>query len=119
MAKTILIAVKDLLFGSKIQEATKRTQTAVSWASRFERLRDEVEKKAPEVLVADLGDPGNLDEIAAVKAARPDLRVVGFLGHAAEDAIARAREIGVDEIFTKGQFSAQVDRILVRERGDG
>ncbi len=118
MSRTILVAVKDLLFGSKIQESGKRTATPLQWASRFERLRDVVAAKRPDVLVADLGDPGLLEELEAVRAAAPQLRIVGFLGHTLEHEAARAEALGA-EVFTKGQFHAQVDRILVRERDAG
>jgi DNA-binding NarL/FixJ family response regulator len=117
MAHTILVAVKDLLFGSKIQEATKRTATVVTWSPRFEKLRDVAAARRPEVIIADLGEPGMLEELAAVKALLPDVKVLGFLGHTQEAAAGEAERIGVSEVYTKGQFSAQLDKILVAARG--
>lgn len=119
MANTILVAVRDLLFGSKIQEAGKRSGTTLQWASRFEKLRDVAQAKKPDVVIADLREADILDELAAVREAFPKARIIGFTGHSDEAGIARATQIGVDEIFTKGQFSAQVETILVRERGEG
>lgn len=116
MARVILVAVKELLFGSKIQEAGRRTGTTLSWAPRFDRLRDVAAARRPDVLLADLGEPGMLDELAAVRALLPDVRIVGFLGHTQEAAADDAARLGVAEVFTKGQFSAQVDKILLRER---
>jgi hypothetical protein len=118
MARTILVAVKDLLFGSKIQTSGKRTETPLLWASRFEPLPEVVAQKRPDVLVADVGEPGMLEALRVIRAASPELRIVGFLGHTLEEAAAEAEVLGV-ELFTKGQFSAQVDRILVRERDGG
>jgi DNA-binding NarL/FixJ family response regulator len=117
MNRVILVAVRDLLFGSKIQEAGKRSGTPLLWASRFERLRDVAAARQPDVVVADLAEAGMLEELAAVKAARPGVRVVGFAGHVNEAALEGAAALGADEVYTKGQFSAQVERILVRERG--
>ncbi len=119
MARTILVAVKDLLFGSKIQEAGKRTGTALQWSPRFDRLRDVAETKAPDVIIADLGEPGMLDELAAVREKRPGTRILGFAGHVQEDLMAQAQQLGVTEVFSKGQFNTQLDRILARERGEG
>lgn len=111
MQPVILVAVKDLLFGSKIDGAGKRAGIALQWASRFEPLRAVVAAKAPAVLVADIGEPGILEELAAIRGARPDLTMIGFTGHTAEDAMTVAESLGV-EVFTRGQFSAQVERIL-------
>lgn len=116
MARTILVAVKDLLFGSKLQEAGKRTGTTLSWSPRFDRLRDVAAARKPDVIVADLGEPGMIEELEAVRQALPQVRIVGFCGHTAEAVLADAERVGVAAVFTKGQFSAQVDRILERER---
>ena len=118
MARTILVAVRDLLFGSKIQESGKRTATTLQWASRFEKLRDVAQAKTPDVIIADLGEPGIIDELAAIRQALPQTRLLGFAHHVHEDLMAQATKFGVDEVFTKGQFSAHVDKILVRERGE-
>jgi DNA-binding NarL/FixJ family response regulator len=118
MARTILVAVKDLLFGSKIQEAGKRTGTTLAWASRFERLSEVAKAKRPDVIIADLSQPEALDELTIILRDAPQVRVIGFAGHVLEDLMDGARKIGVAEVLTKGQFSSQVDRILVRERGE-
>jgi DNA-binding NarL/FixJ family response regulator len=118
MPRTILVAVRDLLFGSKIQEAGKRTGTPLQWASRFEKLRDVAAAKQPDVVIADLGEPGILEELAAVRQSLPNTRILAFAGHVQEALFAQAEELGVNELFTKGQFSAQVEKLLLRERGD-
>ena len=118
MAKTILVAVKDLLFGSKLQEAGKRSGVALSWAPRFEQLSLVAAARRPDVLIADLGEPGVLAELGAIRAARPDVRIIGFVGHVHEEVAAEARRLGLAEVLTKGQLAAQVDRILLRENGD-
>lgn len=118
MPRTILVAVRDLLFGSKIQEAGKRTATPLQWASRFEKLRDVAAAKQPDLVIADLGEPGMLEELAAVRQSLPNTRILAFAGHVQEALFVQAEELGVNELFTKGQFSAQVEKLLLRERGD-
>jgi DNA-binding NarL/FixJ family response regulator len=118
MARTILVAVRDLLFGSKIQEAGKRSGTPLQWASRFEKLSDVAAAKKPDVVIADLGEPGMVEELAAVRRALPNARILAFAGHTQEASFAQAEALGVHELFTKGQFSAQVEKILIRERGE-
>jgi len=117
MQRTILVAVKDLLFGSKVQESGKRTGTVLTWAPRFSPLREVARERRPDVLVVDLGEPGVLEELAAIRAELPALTVVGFAGHVNEAAIDGARSIGVSAVYTRGQFSARVDQILTELRG--
>lgn len=119
MPRTILIAVKDLLFGSKVHEAAKRTGTTVLWSSRFEKLSDQARAKSPDTLIVDLMEPDVLDELAAVKAHAPATRIIGFLGHERVDLMEAAEALGVEEILTRGQFAKAVDSVLIRERGEG
>lgn len=114
--RTILVAVKDLLFGSKIEAAGKQTGTPLQWASRFERLSEVARARRPDTVIADLADPGILEELRAIKAERPEVRIVGFTGHAELAIIEAARQVGVDQILTRGQFSASVGQLLERER---
>ena len=117
VSRKILVGVKDLMFGSKIHEAAKRSGTELSFAPRFERLRDVAKARSPEVLIVDLGEPGMLEELAAVKADAPSVRIIGFCGHVFESVMAAADKLGVDEVMTRGQFAARVEAELVRERG--
>lgn len=112
MARTIVIAVKDLLFGSKLHEASKRSGVAVQWASRFQRLSDEARTKAADVVIADLMEPGIIDELAIVKRERPATQVIGFLGHERVDLAEAASAIGVGEILTRGQMAKRAESLL-------
>ena len=116
MSRKILVGVKDLLFGSKIHEAAKRSGTELAFAPRFERLRDVAKARGPDVLIVDLGEPGMIEELAAVKADAPSVKIIGFCGHVFESVMAEADRLGVDEVMTKGQFAARVEALLVRER---
>src|SRR5205823_2532887 len=69
MPKKILVAVRDMLFSSKIDAAAKSSGTAVAWASRAEKLPAIVAAEKPEALLVDLGQPGMLEDLAAVKKA--------------------------------------------------
>ena len=81
-------------------------------APRGTPLEEAARALGPGTLIADLGEPGVVDHVPAAKAAGAT-RVVGFLGHLQEDLIAAARQAGVDEVLTRGQFVARLDELLV------
>ncbi len=115
----ILVAVRDLLFASKIDAAARRVGAQVAWAPRGVPLASAVADLQPAALLADLGEPGALDELRIVRSARPDLRVVGFTGHLRTDLLDQARALGVEEVLTRGQLSASVDDVLLRAGAAG
>src|ERR671923_95949 len=99
----ILVAVRDLLFGSKIDAAAKRLGVPVAWAPRGVPLSQTAADKKPQAILADLGEPGALAELKAVLAAAPGTHVVGYLGHLQTDLMDEARAAGVAEVLTRGQ----------------
>ena len=107
----ILVAVRDLLFRSKIQAAADRLGVPVRLAPRGTPLSVAARELGQGTVLADLGEPGVLDEVRAAKAAAP-LRVVGFLGHLQVDVARAAEEAGVDEVLTRGQFVQRLDELL-------
>ena len=112
----ILVAVRDLLFSSKIDAAAKRLAVDVAWAPRGAPLSAAAAEKRPAVILADLGEPGAMDELRAILAANPATQVVGFLGHLRTDLMDEARGMGVAEVLTRGQLAASLDEVLLRAR---
>ena len=107
---TVLVACRDLLFRSRIQSAADRLAVPLRLAPRDRPLADAAREAGGGLLLLDLGDPGALEAIPAVRAA--GLRVVAFAGHVQEDLIAAARAAGADEVLSKGQLVARVDALL-------
>jgi hypothetical protein len=62
-------------------------------------------------VLADLSEPGVVEEVAAAKRAGAG-RVVGFLGHLEVERARAAAEAGVDEVLTRGQLVQRLDDIL-------
>jgi DNA-binding NarL/FixJ family response regulator len=112
----VLVAVRDLIFRSKIDAAAARTGASVAFAPRGQPLPDAVRSLSPRALVVDLGEPGVLEALREVRDAAPDLRIVGFFGHLREDLAEEARALGA-EVYTRGQFAARLDALLSLERG--
>jgi hypothetical protein len=110
----ILVAVRDLLFGSKIDAAAKRLGIEIAWAPRNVPLSlVALERKAPRIL-ADLAEAGMMGEIRAIRARAPATRVIGFVGHLRTDLVDEARAIGIEEVLTRGQLAASLEDVLRR-----
>jgi hypothetical protein len=109
----VLVAVRDLLFGSKIDAAAKRLGLELTWAPRNVPLSTVALDRRPSAIIADLGESGVLGELRVVRAQVPATRVVGFLGHLRTDLMDEARAIGVEEVLTRGQLAARMDDVLL------
>lgn len=107
----ILVAVRDLLFRSKIDAAAARLGVPIRVASRGKPLSDAIRELGEGTVLADLGDPGVLDEVRAARSGA-HVRVVGFLGHLQEELARAAKDAGVDEVLTRGQFVQRLDDLL-------
>ncbi len=107
----LLVAVRDLVFRSKIHAASERLGLPVRFAPRGTPLEEVAREANGGTILADLGEPGVLDGVRAVKRAGP-ARVVGFLGHLQEDLMRQASEAGVDEVLTRGELVRRLDEIL-------
>jgi hypothetical protein len=114
----ILVAVRDLLFGSKIDAAAKRLGIEIAWAPRNVPLSMVALERKPPFIIADLGEAGVMGELRAIRARVPATRVIGFLGHLRTDLMDEARSIGVEEVLTRGQLAASLEDVLRRASTD-
>jgi DNA-binding NarL/FixJ family response regulator len=111
MSGKVLVAVSDLLFGSKIDAAARVAGVEVVRAPRDAPLADAVHDLAPAAVLADLGRDGMVEALASLRRAHPDVRVLGFAGHLREDLLSAARAAGV-AVFTRGELSARLAQVL-------
>jgi hypothetical protein len=107
----VILAVRDLVFRSKIFAAAGRLGVEVRFAPRGTPLGEAVRALGPGTVLADLGEPGVVDQIGEAKRGGAT-RVVGFLGHLRQDLVQAADAAGVDEVLTRGQFVQRLDEIL-------
>ena len=114
-ADTILVLVRDLMLSSKI------TSTARAIGVTFKQIR-EASKLDAEVgsgrLIVDLTQEG-FPEAAARWKQRTAGFVTGFAGHTETETLAKAQQLGLDEVLARGAFVAMLPTILQRatERG--
>ncbi len=107
----LLVAVRDLFFRSKIEAAATRLGIPLHIAPRTKPLSEAARDLGSGTVIADLAEPGALDEIRAAKRAG-GVRVVGFLGHLQAELAAAAREAGVDEVLSRGDLVQRMDEVL-------
>jgi len=112
----IVCAIEDLLFSIKISTAAKQLGVSVY----FERMRDRVlptvREKQPSLVIFDLNS-SRLDPMSVIAAMKtdPELRTVktlGYVSHVDSDAIAAARQAGIDQVLARSAFTAQLGTIL-------
>jgi DNA-binding NarL/FixJ family response regulator len=107
----ILVAVRDLLFRSKISAAAERLGVPIRLAPRGTPLADAARELGGGTILVDLNEPGALEGVAGAKAAGA-ARVVGFLGHLQREHMEAATAAGVDEVLTRGQLVQRLDDVL-------
>ncbi len=107
----VIVAVRDLVFRSKIFAAAERLGAEVRLAPRGTPLPEAVRTLGPGTVLADLSEPGVVGEVPAAREAGAT-RVIGFLGHLQTELMAQASAAGVVEVLTRGQLVQRLDGIL-------
>lgn len=116
MSKTILVAVNDIFFYTKLRDALKPHGYVLERA----RAQDEVTTKAvalhPAVAVLNMNDP-SVDGLKALEALRADasskdLPVLAFANHEEVDTWNRAKALGVTKIVSRNEFSARTKELV-------
>ena len=116
MNRTVLVAVDDLFFSTKISETAKQLGIPLLFA----RSQDEVIARAltekPALLIIDLNSTRckPIETIGQIKD-DADLRhipVVGFLSHVQADLKVRATMAGCDRVLPRSVFTTHLPKIL-------
>ena len=114
---TVIACMNDLMFLSKIVEATKALDIPLRSLKNPEKVIAAC-RDAPGTLVfLDLDDQ-TLDAIVIAKAIRTaqpavDARVYTFVSHVHEDRIQLAGDNLFDRVFSRGQFVRALPELLV------
>ncbi|MBX7184717.1 MAG: hypothetical protein K1Y01_06165 [Vicinamibacteria bacterium] len=113
---TALACMNDLLFLSKIMEATKALSVPLRSLKTAEKLVAACRESEGPVVFLDLDDP-RLDAITlarAIRSADPKVQasIYGFVSHVNEDRIQAAGVGLFDRIFSRGQFVRALPELL-------
>ena len=116
MTRTVLAAVEDLLFRSKISETASQLGIEATFPRSPKKLLDAVRESPPDLLVLDLNSASfePLALLGSIKSEETtrDVFTLGFLSHVQKDLAVAAREAGCDRIVARSAFSRDLPKIL-------
>ena len=108
----VVAYMDDLFFQMKLAETAKHLGLEVKVASNSEALLQLLDP-LPALVIFDLNaKSAPLEAANRLRAAQPNLRVVGFLSHVQIDLASEAQSAGFDEVMPRSRFSMQLPQIL-------
>ena len=117
-AKTILIAINDIFFYTKVRDALLPQGYRLEKARAQQDIVEKTSTANPTVVLLDMNDRA-IDAFQALETLKADPRfkqipVLAFASHEDVDTWNRARTLGVNKIVTRSEMSART-RDLVEE----
>ncbi len=122
MTRTVLAAVEDLLFRSKISETASSLGIEAAFPRSTRRLLEALRESPPDLLVLDLNsarfEPLTLLQAVKSERATEGVKTVGFLSHVQKDLAVAAREAGCDRVVARSAFTRDLPQILAGRTPD-
>ena len=120
--KTVLAAVSDIFFYTKIRDALRSDGYTLERARTQEDVSEKATAHHPAALILNMNDE-KLDAFKALEHIKGNERlrhvpVLAFANHEEVETWRRARELGVAKIVSRNEFSSRT-RELVTEVIDG
>lgn len=114
--RTVVSAVQDLLFKSKILETADQLGIETKFPRKPEKLLESVRSERPDLIVLDLGSEHfrPLELLTELKS-DPELRqipTIGFLPHVEQELADAARAAGCDRVVPRGSFSKNLPKFI-------
>lgn len=116
--KTILVAITDLFFYTKVRDALRQPDYRLEKARTQQDIIDKALSTNPDVIMFNMNDL-TLDAFQALEQLKADPRLkdiptLAFANHEEVDTWNRAKALGVTKIVSRNEFSART-RALVDE----
>ena len=109
----IIAVVDDLLFGSKIRAAAEAADQALTFVRRGADVAAAVAQSAASLVLVDLGQPGAVDAIRAIRASAGTApAIVAFASHVRADLIAEARGAGATRVLARSAFVVELPTLV-------
>ena len=122
MTRTVLAAVEDLLFRSKISETASMLGIEAAFPRSPKKLLEALRESPPDLLVLDLNsarfEPLTLLRDVRSDEATRDVPTLGFLSHVQKDLAVAAREAGCDRVVARSAFTKDLPQILAGRTPD-
>src|SRR5919112_1801883 len=109
VTRTVLAAVEDLLFRSKISETASTLGIEAAFPRSPKKLLEALRESPPDLLILDLNsarfEPLTLLRSVRSDDATRDVPTLGFLSHVQKDLAVAAREAGCDRVLARSAFT--------------
>lgn len=116
MARTVIAAVDDMLFISKIRATAESLGVDVRFARNFDALIASARETKPNLIIVDL-HAQKVDFIALATALKSDselqaIELLGFFSHVQTELRHEATKAGYDRVMPRSAFSNDLASIL-------
>jgi PleD family two-component response regulator len=116
MQKTILVAITDLFFYTKVRDALRQPEFQLEKARVQQDIVDKAVSASPGVIIFNMNDL-TLNAFQALEQLKADSRLKGiptlaFANHEEVDTWNRAKALGVTKIVSRNEFSARTKELV-------
>lgn len=120
MVRTVIAAVDDMFFVSKIRETAKALGMVVKFPRTLDALLATINEELPGLVLVDLHNQ-KLNPIELATALRSDdksqsVPLLGFFSHVQTDLQRQALEAGYTEVIPRSIFARDLANILAGDR---
>lgn len=116
MSTTILVAVTDIFFYTKVRDALRPQGYTLERIRSQDEVAGKIDSASPAALILNMNDLA-IDAFTALETlqANPALRslpILAFANHEETDTWRRAKELGVTKIVSRNEFSARTRELV-------
>ena len=116
MSKTILVAVTDIFFYTKVRDALVPKGYRLEKARMQKDIAEKASATSPVAVILNMNDMA-LDAFQALETLKADPRsktipILAFANHEEVDTWNRAKALGVTKIVSRNEFSARTRELI-------
>ena len=114
--KTILVAVTDIFFYTKVRDALMAKGYKIERARTQQDIAEKALAATPSAFILNMNDE-RLDAFQALETLKADtgmktLPILAFANHEEVDTFNRARALGVTKIVSRNEFSSRLKELV-------
>ena len=116
MNTTILVAVTDIFFYTKVRDALRPQGYTLERIRSQDEVAGKIDSASPAALILNMNDLA-IDAFTALETLQADpalrsLPILAFANHEETDTWRRAKELGVTKIVSRNEFSARTRELV-------